>query len=255
MEDGQDRPVPADESTDLEDVVASLEEPEQPALEVGGDAKLGMNEPPADDVRVADGPTSELDAPVVAEDLGAGPEVAEPEVVDPQLAALQADLESQSDDVEPDASQGSSEPAADDAPDEEAATAVGGADEASEDSKEIELPNDRPGVPVWPFLTYFAIWVIFAGMLVWRFMQAPAGTPVYELDMYGASVLVGLVLTVLGPVLAIGVWLVSWISRPAARTGLFSRSLIIGAVTTLAGVALWLVALGAVDMLRLGRLL
>jgi len=73
--------------------------------------------------------------------------------------------------------------------------------------------------------------------------------------LYGMSILAGLVLTVIGPFLAIGVWLASWISRPGARGGLFSRSLIIGAVTTLAGVALWLVALGAVDMLRLGRLL
>jgi hypothetical protein len=69
------------------------------------------------------------------------------------------------------------------------------------------------------------------------------------------SILVGLALTAIGPLLALVVWVVSWFSRPASRTGLFSRALILGAVTTLGGVALWLVALGAVDMLRLGRLL
>ena len=104
-------------------------------------------------------------------------------------------------------------------------------------------------------MVYFGLWVVFAGLLVWQAMQAPAGMPVYELELYGISILVGLVLTALGPFLAIAVWLALWLARPGARAGLFSRSLIIGAVTTLAGVALWLLALGAVDMLRLGRLL
>lgn len=110
-------------------------------------------------------------------------------------------------------------------------------------------------VPIWPFLVYFALWVVFAGALAWQFSQTPAGTPLYELDIYGPSILAGLALTGLGPILGLGVWLALWVSRPGARTGLFGRSFLMGAVVTLAGVALWLVALGAVDMYRLGRLI
>ena len=130
-----------------------------------------------------------------------------------------------------------------------------GAAQVSADAGAMAFPDDRRGVPIWPFLVYFVLWIAFAGLLVWQFAQTPAGVPLYELSLYGPSILAGLVLTALGPVLAIGVWFVVWMARPGARAGLFSRSLIIGAVVTLAGVALWLVALGAVDMLRLGRLI
>jgi hypothetical protein len=132
---------------------------------------------------------------------------------------------------------------------------VSGEQAAIEDAKDLALPADRPGVPIWPFVVYFAAWVVFAGLLVWQFMQTPAGMPLYELTIYGPSILVGLVLTVMGPLVAIAVWLVVWLTRPGDRSGLFSRCLILGAVATLGGVAVWLVALGAVDMLRLGRLL
>ncbi len=132
---------------------------------------------------------------------------------------------------------------------------VGGEQAAIEDAGDIALPNDRPGVPIWPFIVYFAAWVVFAALLVWQFMQTPAGMPLYELAIYGPSILLGLVLTVMGPLVAIAVWLVVWLTRPGARAGLFSRCLILGAVATLGGVAVWLVALGVVDMLRLGRLL
>ena len=115
------------------------------------------------------------------------------------------------------------------------------------------MPADRAGIPLWPYLVYFGLWLVFAAVLVWQAMLVPAGTPIYELDLYGFSILAGMVLTALGPLLAIGVWLAAWIAHPNARKGLFSRAFIIGAVTTLAGVLVWLIALGALDMLRLGR--
>jgi hypothetical protein len=184
--------------------------------------------------------------------------------VDPEIAALQADLDSVD---EPETTNPEHTPQPE--PEPEPAHTVAAAavvtaaqpvaepetDGDSADGKQMALPDDRAGVPLWPFLVYFALWVVFAGLLVWQFLQAPAGTPIYEVGMYGTSILVGLVLTALGPLVAIAVWLVSWLARPGARKGLFSRAFIIGAVTTLAGVALWLIALGAIDMLRLGRLL
>jgi hypothetical protein len=239
MGDGQDLQGAADESADLAEVVASLDEPEPGAESAEPASPADIPEPP----------------------------VAEP--VDPEISALQAELDAES---EPPVAEGSvveaapapePQPAApvEPAPAEPAAVqpaepaAVGDEAAAMQDTKDISLPDDRAGIPIWPFLVYIGLWLVFAGLFVWQALQVPAGTPLYELNLYGLSILVGLILTALGPLLAIGVWLGCWLARPGARTGLFSRSLIIGAVSTLAGVAVWLMALGAVDMLRLGRLL
>jgi hypothetical protein len=229
--DDRSIPVGADDSIDLSEVVASLEEPEESAVpEVAG-----------------------AEAPDHSDGVGE-PDIADAEV-DPELAALQAELEAEGPELEAVAD----EPGDDATPSESSSDIepgiVGGEQEASEDAKDIALPEDSAGIPVWPFVVYFALWVVFAGVLVWQLMQTPAGTPIYDVDVYGISILVGLALTVMGPLLALAVWLALWLSRPGGRKGLFSRSLIIGALTTLAGVAVWLVALGAVDMLRLGRLL
>jgi hypothetical protein len=256
MQDGQDRQEPADRSTDLEEPVTSLGEPEPEAATADGEADESVGEVLGESERVQDGPTSELDPPMdLTESSEVLPEAEGAEPIDPEIAALQAQLEDETDDPEPAVGEAPAEAEAPEAPDEVAPAAVGGVEEASEDSREIVLPDDRAGVPIWPFLVYFALWIVFAGLLVWQSMQIPAGTPVYELDFYGMSILAGLALTAIGPLLALGVWVLSWFARPASRAGLFSRSLILGAVTTLAGVALWLIALGAVDMLRLGRLL
>jgi hypothetical protein len=246
MGDGQDRQDAVDESADLAEVVASLDEPE-PGDELAEPAPAGPEAP-------ADIPESSASEPV-----------------DPEISALQTELDSEG---EPPVAEDSgvdaatapeplpAEPVAE-APVETVAvepasaepTVVGDEQTALYDTKDIALPDDRAGIPIWPFLVYIGLWIVFAGLFVWQALQVPAGTALYELNLYGLSILVGLILTALGPLLAIGVWLACWLARPGARSGLFSRSLIIGAVTTLAGVALWLMALGAVDMLRLGRLL
>jgi hypothetical protein len=229
------------------------------ALEALGEPEPIVGE--ADDVETV--PADMNDAIIATEPAEDATDSAEDEPLDSEIAALQADLEAgeateevaavEPEEVaaaEAESAEQPSESLGDIAP-----GTVGGVKEASEDARDLALPDDRAGIPIWPFLAYFGCWVVFAGLLVWQFIQAPAGTPVYELQVYGISILVGLVLTAMGPLLAIAVWLAVWQSRPGARAGLFSRSLIIGAVTTLAGVALWLLALGAVDMLRLGRLL
>jgi hypothetical protein len=235
MGDGQDRLEDVDESADLAEVVASLDEPEPGA--------------------VPEGTAETSESPNV-------------ETVDPEIAALQAELEAEGEGTTPAAEDSAVEPAVDEAPEVEVAEAeaevepvaptqpavVAEEQAAVQDSTGMALPDDRAGIPLWPYLVYIGLWVVFAGLFVWQSMQVPAGTPLYELNLYGLSIVVGLILTALGPLLAIGVWLACWLARPGARRGLFSRSLIIGAVATLAGVALWLIALGAVDMLRLGRL-
>jgi hypothetical protein len=250
--------VPDDAS--LTGAIASLEAPRQPS-----------------DVSVSEAAAVEPTLAAAAD----APDTSGAIAADSEIAALQADLEAAVEDqpagaapavaVTSDAETESaeSEPAAADAVvaetettvepsdslDDIAPGTVGGEQAAIQDAAGLALPADRPDVPIWPFVVYFAAWVVFAGLLVWQFMQTPVGMPLYELAIYGPSILVGLVLTVMGPLVAIAVWLVVWLTRPGARSGLFSRCLILGAVATLAGVAVWLVALGAVDMLRLGRLL
>ena len=199
---------------------------------------------------------------------------------DPELAALQADLAAEAvvdasadDDQHPEIAEtpAEAETVADEskalpAPDDtaeggpaEAPEAVAvqdgaeGSTEAGEDAADIGAPADRAGVPLWPFLVYLAIWLVFSGVLVWQSLMAPTGTPIYEIVVYRYSILVGLILTAIGPLLAIGVWLAVWTNHPSSRKGLFSRSFIIGAVTTMAGVLVWLVALGILDTMRLGR--
>jgi len=218
-------------------------------------AALGEPEP---ETAISEPEPADLDAEVAsAGTAGVASQIVDAEQADPEIAALQADLETEKGTAEVAAGEIESvaAPEPQESLDDIAPAIVGGEQDAAEDAKDIALPDDRTGVPVWPFLVYFALWVVFAGLLVWQFMQAPPGTPIYELYLYGLSILAGLFLTALGPLLAIAVWLALWLARPGRRAGLFSRSLIIGAVTTLAGVALWLIALGALDMLRLGRLL
>lgn len=240
MGDGQDRQDAVDESADLAEVVASLDEPESGAESV----EPGSVEPEA---------TIET------------PESPDIEPVDPEIAALQAELDTEGEaptaeeptaDAEPEApSEAPVEPVVEAAAVPAGSAEVGDEQTALYDAKDIALPDDRAGIPLWPFLVYLGLWIVFAGLFVWQALEIPAGTPLYELNLYGLSISVGLVLTGLGPLVAIAVWLGCWLSRPGARAGLFSRSLIIGAVSTLAGVSLWLFALGAVDMLRLGRLI
>jgi hypothetical protein len=202
------------------------------------------------DAGSAEAITSESDS------LSVGSAAIDAQQTDPDLAALQAELEAEDDESASPVEEAVVEEAGPESFDDIAPGTVAGEQAAVEDAKDIALPNDRAGVPVWPFLVYFALWVVFTGLLVWQLLVVPVGTPIYELDIYGLSILAGLILTAMGPLLAIGVWLAVWSGRPhGQRAGLFGRSLILGALATLAGVALWLVALGSVDMLRLGRFL
>jgi hypothetical protein len=247
------------EDASLTGAIASLEAPEAPSPVPGSEATAVEPVPTA----AADAPdashatTTDSESAALQADLAAAGENHPTEAI-PAVAVV-PDAETESAPPQPAAADVGAETETDvdtsESFDDIVPGNVIGEQAAIEDAKDLALPADRPGVPIWPFVVYFAAWVVFAGLLVWQFMQTPAGMPLYELTIYGPSILVGLVLTVMGPLVAIAVWLVVWLTRPGARSGLFSRCLILGAVATLGGVAVWLVALGAVDMLRLGRLL
>ena len=121
---------------------------------------------------------------------------------------------------------------------------------------DVEGVSAGPAMSVswWPFIGYMVAWLAIAGYAVWQMQQLPAGQAAYESDLYSISVLAGLVLLGIGPVLLLIVWLASWIGRANVRIGsMFISALIKGATATLFGAIVWIGALMLIDYLRLGR--
>ena len=84
-------------------------------------------------------------------------------------------------------------------------------------------------------------------------LQVPADRALYEQQLYGYFVLGGLVLTALGPLLIPFVWLLARAGvEKDQRGGLFARTALWGALSTLLGVALWWGTLVVLDAVRLG---
>lgn len=109
--------------------------------------------------------------------------------------------------------------------------------------------------PSWPFGIYAGLWLAFAAFIVWRFLDVPADTALYELELYRWIVLAGVLLTAWGPLLAVVVWLAN-LGKPQAQKGdLFASALFKAAVVTFAGVCLWWGSLLLLDQLRIGSLL
>jgi hypothetical protein len=109
-------------------------------------------------------------------------------------------------------------------------------------------------VPWWPFVAYFAVWALLAALAGYYLAQVPEQVALYETELYGYTVLGGLVLTAAGPLVILATWLATWWKRRGgSRTGLLSSALLKGALATFGGVAVWWGMLVIVDTLRLGR--
>ncbi len=115
------------------------------------------------------------------------------------------------------------------------------------------VPAPRDSVPWTPFIVYVAVWVVFAGVVIWRFSDVPQGQAVYDSPFYPLSVLAGVALTVAGPLLSLATWAAAWGAPGASRWGQFVSALVKGSVATACGVLLWWIALVIVDQVRLGR--
>lgn len=244
MGDGEDRPVTpeeepvvsmADDSVEAEFPNTAAQQSTEPEGEQSIQSVIAPETEPADD------PSDVLVAePAEPADPNADP-------VDEDLAALEAELAAEpADPVE-----AAAQPETESLDDIEPATAT--VNPAEQPPKDMALPSDSAGIPLWPFWVYLGLWVVLVGIAVWQFLQIPAGSPISEAQIYSITILVGLVMTAVGPLLALAVWLAVWLERPGRRAGLFSRTFIIGAASTLVGVTMWWVALMAVDMARLGR--
>jgi hypothetical protein len=129
--------------------------------------------------------------------------------------------------------------------------------EEAGDATEAELVvGGGSSVANWPFVVYVALWFAAAGAGVWKFLQIPAGQAVFDNSLYATSLLVGLGLLALGPVVLLVVWVVTLFTRENAKGGaLFISALVKGASATLLGAIIWMGALMLTDFLRVGRLL
>ena len=124
--------------------------------------------------------------------------------------------------------------------------------EPTQEAASIQFP--RRSIPVWPFLSYVGLWLVFAAAAVWQLLAISADQAVYDSQAYGLATLGGVVMTAAGPLLALVVWIVLWrAAETSQRAGLFSAAIIRGAISTFGGVVVWWAALILVDTLRLGR--
>ncbi len=115
-------------------------------------------------------------------------------------------------------------------------------------------PNGRLS---WlPFALQLLVWFCFAGVSAYLLGGATADLPARWLPAYGPLLWAGVALTVLGPLLALGVWLVVRTRRePEGRHGLLTASLVRSASVTLFGVLIWLTVLYMIDLHAEGRFL
>ena len=124
--------------------------------------------------------------------------------------------------------------------------------EPIQEAADLQLP--RLSVPIWPFLSYVGLWLVFAASAVWQLLAVSADQAVYDSQAYGLATLGGVLMTAMGPLLALLVWIVVWRGAETnQRAGLFSAALVRGALATFCGVVVWWAALILVDTLRLGR--
>ncbi len=110
-------------------------------------------------------------------------------------------------------------------------------------------------VPWWPFIILLLLWLALAGGAVALLREAAVAGEARWTREYDLIVTVGVVLTALGPLMSLGVWLIARIRADVeARAGLLVSALLRGAVVTTLGVALWVGALVVLDLLSNGRL-
>lgn len=104
-------------------------------------------------------------------------------------------------------------------------------------------------LPAW---IYAGVWVVFAGAMV--YLLWPAATkPFVGLPYYAYMVIGGLALTVTGPIMALVTWLVTRMSTTASeRLGLARAVWTRCMLATVFGVAVWWLALYALDLHRSG---
>jgi hypothetical protein len=126
-------------------------------------------------------------------------------------------------------------------------------DAAPDDAQPAAAEPGVHRVPWWPFLVYLTLWAGLVGASVYVLGGAQSKTPPVLAEPYPYVVLGGLVLTALGPILAVIAWFVIRARAPkGSRGGLFVSTLLRGSAATMIGVVAWWASLVVLDALRLG---
>ena len=202
------------------------------------------------------GSSAEPEAPSAEPEVPSdGPPESEPAIPEPAVVPEPAAGEPEAAAEEPEPAQ--PEPAAEEPSHAEPANQlpVTQPQASPESALPAEFAASRPSVPWWPFLVYLGMWLVGVGAAAWMFLQTSSTASIAGEAIYPYVLRGGLVLTALGPLVALGVWFVCWIvAGRGHRTGLLADSLLKGALTTLTGVVVWWVMLMAVDRVRFDRL-
>jgi hypothetical protein len=115
------------------------------------------------------------------------------------------------------------------------------------------LARNRLGtkLPAW---IYAGVWVVFLGVMVYLLWPV-AGKSFVNLPDYAYMVIGGLALAVAGPLIALGTWLFARMGTTASeRIGLVRAVWMRCMMATVFGVAVWWIALFALDLHRTGSL-
>jgi len=126
------------------------------------------------------------------------------------------------------------------------------ADSTDSVSAAIVVDKPRSPVPRWPFWTLAGAWLALCAGAAYALTRDPA-MPTLRQDVYTFVVAAGLALTILGPIIAVVVWLFARSGAGEDRpAGMFATSLMRAAIVTFCGVVAWTGVLILVDALRLG---
>ncbi len=125
---------------------------------------------------------------------------------------------------------------------------------ATEPPGEEPVPEPRATrVAWWPFIAIGVLWIGLAATAYLLLTSTQAQLPAFRQDAYPYLVLAGLVLTLLGPLIALATWLFAWFkAKKPERGGMLTTALVRGAIVTFLGVVVWWGVLVLVDALRLG---
>ncbi len=191
----------------------------------------------------------------VAEEAAAGETavVASSEELDDMVEALKEGAAAKAAEGEADADEGG--PVAESADDETIAQEAEAEDEAYEEIEDeyagVALVRNRLGakLPAW---AYAGVWVVFAGVMTYL-LWPTAAKPFIEQPDYAYMVVGGLALAVAGPVVALLTWVFVRMGTTASeRIGLARAVWIRCMLATVFGVAIWWLALYALDLHRKG---
>lgn len=232
--------------------VAEAEPPAQPTQEALFAAEPDVPAPAEGDDTVTSfgGPPDDLDA--IRAELS-GPEEPEQPAEETEAAALGGGVAAAAEAAEEEAAEALAEAGVPEGDDDEPEAVEALLDAESAEGL-LEPERVDRGLST-PFLIYLGVWLVFAVAMVLVLRNAAIAGTLDRSFEYPVFVLVGLVLTVVGPLLAIVAWLLVRSRTDAdSRRGLLAVALLRGSLATFGGVVLWWAARVLLDYFRTGRL-